>query len=321
MLQMSKAAFASNNLNTAQGDAKNDPINNLDADAFKSLDDAFPDDDNIDGNEIMDKNPIINKRILLNVDRQSNAENQLNEVDPESVLSANAIDPKQIKHIKDSEEFKHVDANNTDQVVVVEVPQSVLLRKKDKLKFSKQSLGSLAASVAGVNREASSDTQAAGRIVVYGDSNCLDSTHLDKPCFWLLNAFLEYTMTSHISTLLKDLNRTATVQFSNDPNDMPKRLPNNNLHTYSKVLVREPIYGESQGSSYITKRAIPKCIALKWETPIFLNLTAPNNLQYQSARDRDEYDVDALGMNGVQQRKLESQKGEVCSDESTFIFF
>ncbi|EPY81783.1 membrane-bound transcription factor site-1 protease preproprotein [Camelus ferus] len=32
-----------------------------------------------------------------------------------------------------------------------------------------------------------------GRIVLYGDSNCLDDSHRQKDCFWLLDALLQYT--------------------------------------------------------------------------------------------------------------------------------
>lgn len=52
-----------------------------------------------------------------------------------------------------------------------------------------------------------------GRIVVYGDSNCLDSTHMEKACFWLIDALLEYTMTNHVSGLLKGLNRAPYLEF------------------------------------------------------------------------------------------------------------
>lgn len=52
-----------------------------------------------------------------------------------------------------------------------------------------------------------------GRIVVYGDSNCLDSTHMEKSCFWLLDALLEYTTTSHVSGLLKTMNRASYLEF------------------------------------------------------------------------------------------------------------
>lgn len=52
-----------------------------------------------------------------------------------------------------------------------------------------------------------------GRIAVFGDSNCLDSTHLEKPCFWLLDTLLEYTMTSHVTNLLKNLNKSPSISF------------------------------------------------------------------------------------------------------------
>lgn len=52
-----------------------------------------------------------------------------------------------------------------------------------------------------------------GRIAVYGDSNCLDSTHIEKACFWLLDALLEYTMTAHVPNLLKSNNRAPYLEF------------------------------------------------------------------------------------------------------------
>lgn len=52
-----------------------------------------------------------------------------------------------------------------------------------------------------------------GRIAVYGDSNCLDSTHLDKACFWLLDTILEYTMNSHVTSLLRTMNKSGKVKF------------------------------------------------------------------------------------------------------------
>lgn len=52
-----------------------------------------------------------------------------------------------------------------------------------------------------------------GRIAIYGDSNCLDSTQLEKPCFWLLDALLEYTMTSHVIGLLSEMNRIKQIDL------------------------------------------------------------------------------------------------------------
>lgn len=50
-------------------------------------------------------------------------------------------------------------------------------------------------------------------IVFSFSSNCLDSTHIEKACFWLIDAMLEYTMTGHVSNLLKSLNRTPYLEF------------------------------------------------------------------------------------------------------------
>lgn len=80
---------------------------------------------------------------------------------------------------------------------------------------------------------------------------------------------------------------------------LPSRLPNNNLHLYSKVL--DNLNGNK-------KRDIPICPVHKWETPVFLNITAPIDLQYQSSQRLDEQETGAL-----LRRKLESQKGEVRS--------
>uniref|UniRef100_A0A182SPU7 MBTPS1 fourth domain-containing protein n=1 Tax=Anopheles maculatus TaxID=74869 RepID=A0A182SPU7_9DIPT len=76
-----------------------------------------------------------------------------------------------------------------------------------------------------------------GRIALYGDSNCLDSTHLEKPCFWLLDSLLEYTMTAHVTSLLRDLNVSRQTEQIEENVKLPQRMPNNNLHLYSKVLV------------------------------------------------------------------------------------
>jgi membrane-bound transcription factor site-1 protease len=43
-----------------------------------------------------------------------------------------------------------------------------------------------------------------GRIALYGDSNCLDSSHLQKECFWLLDALLEYTSHNQLAPILEE---------------------------------------------------------------------------------------------------------------------
>lgn len=275
--------------------------------------DDFVDKDHVENDvdrRVPDKNPIINKRILLGNDsllvNLYDADDEANNDDANEQLK--------IKHIRSTDEFSNLlNNNNTDQIVVVQVPEAVIDRDNviiDKLKYNLNNND---------NKQQQQQYQpqpqqqpllvrppSEGRIVVYGDSNCLDSTHMEKPCFWLLDALLEYTMTSHVSTLLKDLNRSSTVTFDNSLN-LPLRLPNNNLHLYSKVLENNNNNGATNG--HINKRDIPQCMALRWENPVFLNLTAPSNL-YPNNRD-SENELD--GNVGALRRRLESQKGEVRS--------
>lgn len=135
---------------------------------------------------------------------------------------------------------------------------------------------------------ASSSNRKGGRIAVYGDSNCLDSTHMEKACFWLLDALLEYSMTSHVSGLLKSMNRmqyieftgmcqvcltSSRVKFINElifftlvyiEKTKPQRLQHNSLHTYSKIL---------NPNDRDAKRPLQKCQELIWEFPYYLNIT------------------------------------------------
>lgn len=291
MLQTSKMAMHKNALNakTYEYKVKSDS-SVFDANKVESDNSVF-DAVEPEVQKSAEKNPIINKRILLGQQAPSNNDFSNNEVGSE-IEAVRGLDD--------------IDTNNTEQVQVVEVPQSVLLRNMEAIKVRPAPI-----------EQQPSPTE--GRIVVYGDSNCLDSTHVEKPCFWLLDAMLEYTMTSHVSTLLRDLNRSSTVRFDAEPIEMPKRLPNNNLHLYSKVLTLTDAGG---GASVVAKRDNPTCVDLKWETPIYLNVTAPNDLQYRNGRDRDDGDADgAAGIAMNLRRKLESQKGEVRSVSVKFNRF
>ena len=42
------------------------------------------------------------------------------------------------------------------------------------------------------------------RLVVFGDSNCIDGAHLTKPCYWLMDAMLEYTSAGHLPQIIRD---------------------------------------------------------------------------------------------------------------------
>jgi len=104
-----------------------------------------------------------------------------------------------------------------------------------------------------------------GRVVLYGDSNCLDNSHLQKDCFWLLDALLQFTMTDHISPLLTDLKMSETLKTKNQ---LPERMEGNQLHRYSKVL------SGSLGS--IHTKPLPACSHLAWAIAKPLNISAPS---------------------------------------------
>lgn len=82
-----------------------------------------------------------------------------------------------------------------------------------------------------------------GRIVVFGDSSCLDDanrmiTRTDKNCFWLLRDILLFTGQNILSTEYSN--------FAPLPNDYmskrlisPERMEGNSLYKYSKVINKE----------------------------------------------------------------------------------
>lgn len=102
-----------------------------------------------------------------------------------------------------------------------------------------------------------------GRIVVYGDSNCLDNSHLQKDCFWMLDALLEYTSTGHLPSIFKN----HQSEFKQKIVDLPQRMEGNHLYRYSKVL-------ENRMGSLQT-RTLPQCPHLVWTQPVPLNKSAP----------------------------------------------
>ncbi|CAK9813875.1 Membrane-bound transcription factor site-1 protease [Anthophora quadrimaculata] len=114
-----------------------------------------------------------------------------------------------------------------------------------------------------------------GRIVVYGDSNCIDDSHLQKPCFWMLDAILEYTTTGHIATVFKDESQTKTKVLEKssilDTNELPQRMEGSHLRRHSKVLLPE-----NTNTDHI--RPLPSCPTITPATPKPLNESVPINL-------------------------------------------
>lgn len=131
----------------------------------------------------------------------------------------------------------------------------------------------------------SQSTENAGRIVVYGDSNCIDSAHLTKDCWWLMDAILEYTSMARLPGIFQEegqpagvnptLSANAKHQF---PIDLPQRMDGNRLHRFSKVL--DTNIGQE---NHVNTRILPACPTLNISIPEPLNKTAPSNL-YKSQK-------------------------------------
>lgn len=339
MLQTSKSLLPQKSANQ---DHNEDVVDVENPNLFDTIERTLSDDTNdAINNPTDDKNPILNKRILLKVNYEQSNNIDVDFVPLDFDIDLNGVPnkdeskptPNEIK-AKKLYKTESLAANDLDkgESVYDRVPSEKIIY--DKMKVMKQypAPAALSHPENGHPNPPTNDHKHfnEGRIVVYGDSNCLDSTHIEKPCFWLLDALLEYTMSSHVSTILKDLNRPQNNRFGGAV--MPKRMPNNNLHMYSKVLMPAPANdglssnGVNDGTTKsmpLLKRKIPKCNRLRWETPIFLNISAPNDFHLLNGRTKDDSDADGANVVGELnlRRKLESQKGEVCSVESIFSLF
>uniref|UniRef100_A0A182M3P4 Membrane-bound transcription factor site-1 protease n=1 Tax=Anopheles culicifacies TaxID=139723 RepID=A0A182M3P4_9DIPT len=199
----------------------------------------------------IDRGAIINKRILLSAAGGVGGDVEEDEEVPNDGGEFNRDDA--VNRIDAGEEPLPDDERDADDI-------GQLLRERTK--SAKQHNSTTA------GRAANRPDLAGGRIALYGDSNCLDSTHLEKPCFWLLDSLLEYTMTAHVTSLLRDLNVTRQVEQIEENVKLPQRMPNNNLHLYSKVLVPHTTTGK--------KRPLPVCPHLDWEYPVTLNMSTLN---------------------------------------------
>lgn len=272
--------------------------------------------------------PIINKRTLLNVEAALNANengdrvlqfsnmainenlkkfDRLNDVDAPATIRPLA-DEARADDVNDAaEDLYHNNAGAGGPIAATGVEPDAAV--EDETAAVVAALPAKAAPIVPVAATAAAVRE--GRIAVYGDSNCLDSTQLEKPCFWMLDALLEYTMAGHVPALLANLNRRSHIDLERRTQSqaLPVRVTPNNLHLYSKVLDRKRV-GQ--------KRPLGACPQRHWEQPVFLDVTAPVHLRpLQSPALYDEAAAAALqnGVDGAPQagsvrRKLESQKGE-----------
>lgn len=75
-----------------------------------------------------------------------------------------------------------------------------------------------------------------GRISVYGDSNCLDSSHMVTNCYWLLKKILDFTSANIKDPVLFSNPVRRNQPLLKDDNQLPSRRTDVNFSTYSGVL-------------------------------------------------------------------------------------
>ena len=99
------------------------------------------------------------------------------------------------------------------------------------------------AAVFGLYQTLSKNTSSSGRIVVYGDSNCIDSSHIVSPCYWLLLEFLKYTSDNVLTPTINKMTHEVTeldTLYSNHINTLKPRRRKESMyvmkHLASKVL-------------------------------------------------------------------------------------
>ncbi|KAL0410658.1 UNVERIFIED_CONTAM: Subtilisin-like protease SBT6.1 [Sesamum latifolium] len=80
-----------------------------------------------------------------------------------------------------------------------------------------------------------------GRIAVYGDSNCLDSSHMVTNCYWLLKKILDFTARNIRDPVLFSDSSRQDKTLHVDDKQLPSRRTDVNFSTYSAVVSKELI--------------------------------------------------------------------------------
>ena len=92
--------------------------------------------------------------------------------------------------------------------------------------------------IGGGEGEAEGGGQGHGRVVVYGDSSCLDEWSAASPiCSSLLQAMATYALTGpRDQTFFPDRTKQPSPFNLDDPRGLPMRRPDNELYRYSNVI-------------------------------------------------------------------------------------
>ncbi|KAK3034341.1 hypothetical protein RJ639_032239 [Escallonia herrerae] len=80
-----------------------------------------------------------------------------------------------------------------------------------------------------------------GRIAIYGDSNCLDSSHMVTNCYWLLKKILDFTSKNRRDPVLFSDSVKQDKPLHQEDNQLPSRRTDINFSAYSAVVGKELI--------------------------------------------------------------------------------
>lgn len=79
----------------------------------------------------------------------------------------------------------------------------------------------------------------AGRVAVYGDSNCLDSSHMVTNCYWLLRKILDFTNRGVKDPALFSDSARRDLPLREEDGKLPSRRTDVNFSAYSSVAGKE----------------------------------------------------------------------------------
>jgi hypothetical protein len=77
-----------------------------------------------------------------------------------------------------------------------------------------------------------------GRISVYGDSSCLDSSKNNNFCFWLLEKILDFTSEGKITNEIRNTKfDILTKRYISQNTELPERQSDNKFFEFSKISI------------------------------------------------------------------------------------
>ena len=107
-----------------------------------------------------------------------------------------------------------------------------------------------------------------GRIAVYGDSSCLDSAHLTKDCFWMLEALLQFTTTGTVPFIFQHSHQNLNSKDNE----------NLNIELYDNIPISTLFSNKTIDNNNKNDQIVINCPFLEWEKPVIVNETLPANI-------------------------------------------